>query len=221
MDDPDDLDDPDGSDDSDGPDGVPHDRPAVLPARYKRYSAPRHADATATVHDLGASLSEKKVLGMPIRQLAMVAAMAAAVSLVVSVAVSCAAMGMMESSLDSQWRTYKDQMTQEIDEEMAQLSRMTDDYKQAAEEASSSQEASEAVETAKESLRQAASDARAWLESGDGQWVSQQTKTTMQNALDVADRLVAESGITDPQTYADAADALSGIIDGVAQGTLY
>lgn len=51
--------------------------------------------------------------------------------------------------------------------------------------------------------------------------MSEQTKATMNNALDVAQRLVEESGITDPQTYADAAESLSGIIDGVAQGTLY
>ncbi len=208
-------------DDDDEADGVPADGPAVLPARFKRYSAPRHADATATIHDLGTSPSEKRVLGMSIRQLAMVAAISAAMSLVVSMAVSCASNGMMERSMDSRWRTYQEQMTEQIDEEMAQLSRMTSDYKQAAQEASSAQEANEAVEAAKQSLQQAVSDARAWLESGDGQWVSEQTKATMSNALDVAQRLVEESGITDPQTYADAAESLSGIIDGVAQGTLY
>lgn len=215
------ADDFDALDNGDETDDVPADGPAVLPARFKRYSAPRHADATATVHDLGTSLSEKRVLGMSIRQLAMVAAISAAMSLVVSMAVSCASNGMMERSMDSRWRTYQEQMTEQIDEEMAQLSRMTSDYKQAAQEASNAQETNEAVETAKQSLQQAVSDARAWLESGDGQWVSEQTKATMNNALDVAQRLVEESGITDPQTYTDAAESLSGIIDGVAQGTLY
>ena len=37
----------------------------------------------------------------------------------------------------------------------------------------------------------------------------------------MAQSLIAESGITDPQTYEDAADAINDIIDGVKKGTLY
>ena len=83
------------------------------------------------------------------------------------------------------------------------------------------EEANADLTEAREDLRQTMADARAWLESGNGQWVGNQTETMMLNALDAAQNLIDEAGITDPQTYRDAAATIEDIIDGVKQGTLW
>ena len=50
---------------------------------------------------------------------------------------------------------------------------------------------------------------------------SSQTETMMRNALDAAQNLIDERGISDPQTYRDAAEAIDDIIDDVDKGALW
>lgn len=197
--------------------------PTVRPATVKGYGSFPSSRHLGSSHgfEAPAAAGSPVVLGFSLRQVALIAAMAAAVAVVASLVVSCAAVGYLESTMDSRWSAYKQQMTDSFDEQAAQVSRLTDEYRQTVEDAQAAQETSDAVEQAKEDLRQTVADARAWLESGNGSWVSTQTKTSMNNAISMAQSLIAESGITDPQTYEDAADAINDIIDGVKKGTLY
>ena len=71
----------------------------------------------------------------------------------------------------------------------------------------------ETVASAKAKLQEAIDSAKAWLDSDAGQSMQTHVRLALQNAIDIASRLIEESGIADPQTYIDAADMITGIID--------
>lgn len=71
----------------------------------------------------------------------------------------------------------------------------------------------ETVASAKAKLQEAVDSAKAWLDSDAGQAMQAHVRLALQNAIDIASRLIEESGIADPQTYIDAADMITGIID--------
>lgn len=71
----------------------------------------------------------------------------------------------------------------------------------------------ETVASAKAKLQEAVDSAKEWLESDAGQSMQTHVRLALQNAIDIASRLIEESGIADPQTYIDAADMITGIID--------
>ena len=69
------------------------------------------------------------------------------------------------------------------------------------------------VASAKAQLQEAIDSAKAWLDSDAGQAMQGHVRLALQNAIDIASRLIEESGIADPQTYIDAANAITAIID--------
>ena len=69
------------------------------------------------------------------------------------------------------------------------------------------------VASAKAQLQDAIDSAKAWLDSDAGQAMQGHVRLALQNAIDIASRLIEESGIADPQTYIDAANAITAIID--------
>lgn len=71
----------------------------------------------------------------------------------------------------------------------------------------------ETVASAKAKLQEAVDSAKAWLDSDAGQAMQAHVRLALQNAIDIASRLIEESGIADPQTYIDAADMITSIID--------
>ena len=71
----------------------------------------------------------------------------------------------------------------------------------------------ETVASAKAKLQEAVDSAKAWLESDAGQAMQVHVRLALQNAIDIASRLIEESGVADPQTYIDAADMITSIID--------
>lgn len=71
----------------------------------------------------------------------------------------------------------------------------------------------ETVASAKAKLQEAVDSAKEWLESDAGQAMQVHVRLALQNAIDIASRLIEESGIADPQTYIDAADMITSIID--------
>ena len=220
---PDAVVDDEAGDDPEGDEPEPlHDvpRPTVRPASARSYGPPqRRTGAHASAH--AAKQSEPTVFGVSIRAAALIAAVSAVISVVASLAVSCSMQGMLEGRIDRDRQDLQTQITQQLDEADARISSIVDEYNAAAEAADDAAETNEAVSEAREDLRQTMADARAWLESGAGQWVGNQTETLMNNALDAAQNLIDESGIADPQTYRDAAAAIEDVIDGVEKGTLW
>ena len=166
-------------------------------------------------------VSEPEVFGVSIRAIALIAAIAAVVAVFASLAVSCGMQGMLQHSIDSNRHDLETRIDERLASAESQVSKIVDEYNSAAEAASTAEEANADLAEAREDLRQTMADARAWLESGNGQWVGNQTETMMLNALDAAQNLIDEAGITDPQTYRDAAATIEDIIDGVKQGTLW
>lgn len=193
-------------------------RPTVRPAATKSYGPPSRR---LGLHSESPQISEPTVFGVSIRAIALIAAIAAAVSLFASVAVSCGMQSMLQHSIDSSRHDLESQIDERITAAESQIDKIIDEYNSAAEAASTAEEASSDLAEARESLRQTVADARAWLESGGGRWIGSQTKTMMLNALETAQNLIDESGISDPQTYQDAAGAIEDIIDDVEQGTLW
>lgn len=193
-------------------------RPTVRPASAKSYGPPQRRSGA---HVAAPKFSEPEVFGVSVRAIALIAAIAAIVSVFASLAVSCGTQSMLQRSIDSA----RYELDAHIDDNLAsansQIEKIIDDYNAAEEAASSAEEASTDLSKAREDLRQTIADARAWLQSGNGQWVGNQTKTMMSNAIDSAQNLVDESGITDPQTYRDAEAAIDDIIDDVASGRLW
>lgn len=201
-------------------DSIPLDGPAFIPASHRRRSgaqAPRHAAYFEPPVDGGGVAG----LGVSIRTLALLAAVAAAVAVAASLVVSCGMQSMLQEGIAEQQRSFEAELMEEFDEQKAEIERMMGDLDDASAEASAAEEASSAVEAARGELQSALDEARQWLESGDGQWVSQQTKAMMESAVSVAEGLVEESGITDSQTYRTAASAIQDIIYQVEQGTLW
>lgn len=193
-------------------------RPTVRPASAKSYGPPQRRSGA---HVAASKASEPEVFGVGIRAIALIAAIAAVVAVFASLAVSCGMQGMLQHSLDSNRHDLEAQIDERLASAESQVAKIIDEYNSAAEAASTAEEANADLAEAREDLRQTMADARAWLESGNGQWVGNQTETMMLNALDTAQNLIDETGITDPQTYRDAADAIEEIIDGVKQGTLW
>lgn len=193
-------------------------RPTVRPASAKSYGPPQRRSGA---HVAASKSSEPEVFGVGIRAIALIAAIAAVVAVFASLAVSCGMQGMLQHSLDSNRNDLEAQIDERLASAESQVAKIIDEYNSAAEAASTAEEANADLAEAREDLRQTMADARAWLESGNGQWVGNQTETMMLNALDAAQNLIDETGITDPQTYRDAADAIEEIIDGVKQGTLW
>ena len=193
-------------------------RPTVRPASAKSYGPPQRRSGA---HVAAPKFSEPEVFGVSVRAIALIAAIAAIVSVFASLAVSCGTQSMLQRSIDSA----RYELDAHIDDNLAsansQIEKIIDDYNAAEEAASSAEEASTDLSKAREDLRQTIADARAWLQSGNGQWVGNQTKTMMSNAIDSAQNLVDESGITDPQTYRDAEAAIDSIIDDVSNGRLW
>ena len=193
-------------------------RPTVRPASAKSYGPPQRRSGA---HVAAPKFSEPEVFGVSVRAIALIAAIAAIVSVFASLAVSCGTQSMLQRSIDSA----RYELDAHIDDNLAsansQIEKIIDDYNAAEEAASSAEEANTDLSKAREDLRQTIADARAWLQSGNGQWVGNQTKTMMSNAIDSAQNLVDESGITDPQTYRDAEAAINDIIDDVANGRLW
>lgn len=201
-------------------DSIPLDGPAFIPASHRRRSgaqAPRHASYFEPPVDGGGVAG----LGVSIRTLALLAAVAAAVAVAASLVVSCGMQSMLQEGIAEQQRSFEAELMEEFEEQKAEIERMMGDLDDATAEASAAEEASSAVEAARGELQSALDEARQWLESGDGQWVSQQTKAMMESAVSVAEGLVEESGITDSQTYRTAASAIQDIIYQVEQGTLW
>lgn len=201
-------------------DSIPLDAPAFIPASHRRRSgaqAPRHAAYFEPPVDGGGVAG----LGVSIRTLALLAAVAAAVAVAASLVVSCGMQSMLQEGIAEQQRSFEAELMEEFDEQKAEIERMMGDLDDASAEASAAEEASSAVEAARGELQSALDEARQWLESGDGQWVSQQTKAMMESAVSVAEGLVEESGITDSQTYRTAASVIQDIIYQVEQGTLW
>ena len=189
-------------------------RPTVRPASAKSYGPPQRRSGA---HVAVSKISEPEVFGVSIRAIALIAAIAVFASL----AVSCGMQGMLQHSIDSNRHDLEAQIDERLASAESQVSKIVDEYNSAAEAARTAEEANADLAEAREDLRQAMADARAWLESGNGQWVGNQTETMMLNALDAAQNLIDEAGITDPQTYRDAAATIEDIIDGVKQGTLW
>lgn len=193
-------------------------RPTVRPASAKSYGPPQRRSGA---HVAAPKFSEPEVFGVSVRAIALIAAIAAIVSVFASLAVSCGTQSMLQRSIDAA----RYELDAHIDDNLAsansQIEKIIDDYNAAEEAASSAEEANTDLSKAREDLRQTIADARAWLQSGNGQWVGNQTKTMMSNAIDSAQNLVDESGITDPQTYRDAEAAIEDIIDDVASGRLW
>ena len=201
-------------------DSIPLDGPAFIPASHRRRSgaqAPRHAAYFEPPVDGGGVAG----LGVSIRTLALLAAVAAAVAVAASLVVSCGMQSMLQEGIAEQQRSFEAELMEEFEEQKAEIERMMGDLDDATAEASAAEEASSAVEAARGELQSALDEARQWLESGDGQWVSQQTKAMMESAVSVAEGLVEESGITDSQIYRTAASAIQDIIYQVEQGTLW
>lgn len=71
----------------------------------------------------------------------------------------------------------------------------------------------ETVASAKAKLQEAVDSAKAWLDSDSGQAMQAHVRLALQNAIDIASRLIEESGIADPQTYIDAANMITSIVD--------
>ncbi len=71
----------------------------------------------------------------------------------------------------------------------------------------------ETVASAKAKLQEAVDSAKAWLDSDAGQAMQAHVRLALQNAIDIASRLIEESGIADPQTYIDAANMITSIVD--------
>ena len=69
------------------------------------------------------------------------------------------------------------------------------------------------VASAKAKLQEAVDSAKAWLDSDAGQAMQAHVRLALQNAIDIASRLIEESGIADPQTYIDAANMITSIVD--------
>lgn len=193
-------------------------RPTVRPASPKSYGPPQRRSGA---HVAASKVSEPEVFGVSIRAIALIAAIAAVVAVFASLAVSCGMQGMLQHSIDSNRHDLEAQIDERLASAESQVSKIVDEYNSAAEAASTAEEANTDLAEAREDLRQTMADARAWLESGNGQWVGNQTETMMLNALDAAQNLIDEAGITDPQTYRDAAATIEDIIDGVKQGTLW
>lgn len=193
-------------------------RPTVRPASPKSYGPPQRRSGA---HVAASKVSEPEVFGVSIRAIALIAAIAAVVAVFASLAVSCGMQGMLQHSIDSNRYDLEARIDERLASAESQVSKIVDEYNSAAEAASTAEEANADLTEAREDLRQTMADARAWLESGNGQWVGNQTETMMLNALDAAQNLIDEAGITDPQTYRDAAATIEDIIDGVKQGTLW
>lgn len=193
-------------------------RPTVRPASARSYGPPQRRTGA---HVGAAKASEPEVFGVSIRAIALIAAIAAVVSVFASLAVSCGMQGMLQHSIDAD----RSDLEAHIDENLAsandQIDKIIDEYNSAAEAAGDAEDANADLTEAREDLRQTMADARAWLESGAGQWIGSQTQTMMTNALDSAQNLIDESGISDPQTYRDAAQAIESIIDDVEKGRLW
>ena len=180
-------------------------RPTVRPASPKSYGPPQRRSGA---HMAASKVSEPEVFGVSISAIALMA-------------VSCGMQGMLQHSIDSNRHDLETRIDERLASAESQVSKIVDEYNSAAEAASTAEEANADLAEAREDLRQTMADARAWLESGNGQWVGNQTETMMLNALDAAQNLIDETGITDPQTYRDAAASIEDIIDGVKQGTLW
>lgn len=193
-------------------------RPTVRPASAKSYGPPQRRSGA---HVSAPKPAEPQVFGVSVRAIALIAAIAVAVSLFASFAVSCGMQGMLQSAINADRHELESQIDERLTSSEAQVNKIIDEYNSAAQAASSAQDADADLTKAREDLRQTMADARAWLASGDGQWVSSQTETMMRNALDAAQNLIDERGISDPQTYRDAAESIEDIIDDVDKGALW
>lgn len=194
-------------------------RPAVS-CNYRGRTSGKHAHAKGRSSILSFD-GEIPGLGVSMRTLALLCAVAVALSLLVSVVVSCSMQGAMQASLDAKYRDFEVRMTEQFDEQKAQVSELQSSLGDDVAALTTARETSDEVEEAKADLQDAVDDASDWLESGDGSWVSQHTEDMMNNAIDVAERLISETGVTDPQTYKQAEDSIQDIIDAVDQGKMW
>lgn len=160
-------------------------------------------------------------LGVSMRTIALLVAVVVAVSLVVSLIVSYATLGAVQGSLSNQQREFQTALQEQFDQQKAEVSSMQDELKDQLDAVTTVQEDSEEVARAKQSLQEVVGEANAWLESGDGRWVSDRTEEQMEDAIETARRLIDESGISDAQIIQHAKTAIEDIIDGVDEGSLW
>lgn len=194
-------------------------RPAVS-RNYRGQASGRHAHP-ASKPSLLSFDGEIPGLGVSMRTLALLCAVAVALSLLVSIVVSCSMQGAMRASLDAQYRDFEARMTEQFDEQKAQVSQLQTSLGDDVAALTTAQETSAEIEEAKADLQDVVDEAKEWLEDGDGSWVSQQTEDMMNNAVDVAERLISETGVTDPQTYKQAEDTIQDIIEAVDNGQMW
>lgn len=194
-------------------------RPAVRSGQRK--TPGKHAQpfgGKASVFDFDGEIPG---LGVSMRTIAVLAAVAAAVSLIVSMIVSCSVQGAAQSQVDRKYREFEASMTEQFEQQKAEVSELQNSLGDQVQEISTAQEVSAAVQEAKTGLQAVVDEAKEWLEDGRGRRVSDDTEDMMRNAIDVAERLISETGVTDPQTYAQAEDTIQDIMEGVEDGRLW
>lgn len=194
-------------------------RPAVSSGQRK--TPGKHAQSSggkASVFDFDGEIPG---LGVSMRTIAVLAAVAAAVSLIVSMIVSCSVQGAAQSQVDRKYREFEASMTEQFEQQKAEVSELQNSLGDQVQEISTAQEVSAAVQEAKTGLQAVVDEAKEWLEDGRGRRVSDDTEDMMRNAIDVAERLISETGVTDPQTYAQAEDTIQDIMEGVEDGRLW
>lgn len=194
-------------------------RPAVRGGQRK--ASGKHAHPSSGKASVFSFDGEIPGLGVSMRTVAMLAAVAAAVSLIVSMIVSCSVQGAAQSQVDRKYREFEANMTEQFEQQKAEVSEMQSSLGDQVQAISTAQEVSAAVQEAKTGLQAVVDEANEWLEDGRGRRVSDDTEDMMRNAIDVAERLISETGVTDPQTYEQAEDTIQDIMDGVEDGRLW
>lgn len=194
-------------------------RPAVRGGQRK--TPGKHAQPSGGKASVFSFDGEIPGLGVSIRTVAVLAAVAAAVSLIVSMVVSCSVQGAAQSQVDRKYREFEASMTEQFEQQKAEVSELQSSLGDQVQEISTAQEVSAAVQEAKTGLQAVVDEANEWLEDGRGRRVSDDTEDMMRNAIDVAERLISETGVTDPQTYAQAEDTIQDIMEGVEDGRLW
>lgn len=160
-------------------------------------------------------------LGISMRTLALLVAVVVAVSLIVALIVAFATLGAVQGSLSAQQREFQTSMQEQFDQQKAEISSMQDELKEQVDALTTAQEDNADVAQAKQSLQEVIGEANAWLESGDGRWVSDRTEKQMKDAISTARRLIDESGISDAQIIQNAKSTIEDIIEGVDEGSLW
>lgn len=189
-------------------------RPAVAHA-YGRRGFGKHAQPSRNADGVIPGL------GVSPRTIALLCAVAVALSLLVSVVVSCSMQGAMQASLDAKYRDFESGMTEQFDAQKAEVAQLQERLGDDVQALATAQETSAEVEQAKAQLQSTVDDAKEWSKEGDGRWISDKTEDMLNNAIDVAERLIDETGVTDPQTYKQAEDSIQDIMDAVDEGRMW